>query len=161
MHGMSAALRQMRTLITVARALGIPLTVAEQNPKGLGGTVPELQTLLDGATIFEKTAFSCAAHIPLREAVLGHAAAGRDQLVVIGLESHVCVLQTALDFLTCGLHTFVVIDATTSRAARSMAVAEARLQASGATVVNAEMAFFEWIADASYPVFAELRHLVR
>jgi nicotinamidase-related amidase len=161
MHGMDAPLHEMAKLITSARTLDIPLTVAEQNPKGLGHTVPALRALLDGAPIFEKTAFSCAAHRPLRDAIQQHASAGRDQLVITGLEAHVCVLQTAIAFRDLGLQTFVVADATAARSAHSIAAAEQRLRAAGVTVVSAEMAFFEWLADAADPAFAALRHLVR
>lgn len=161
MYEMTAAAKAMRMLVETARTLAIPLTVAEHHPRGLGRTFPELRAATGDATAFEKTTFSCAAHAPLRDAVHTIARDGRDRLVIIGLETHVCVLQSAMDFLAQGLRPFVAIDATTARAPHSIAVARDRLLRTGVGVVTAEMVFFEWIGDAAAPEFAALRHLVR
>lgn len=144
-------------LIEVARRLSIPVRCSEQYPKGLGPTVPGVRTHLSEDEIYPKTAFSCAEDTGIAGAV---AATRRRQLILCGVESHVCVLQSAIGFQTQGYEVFVVTDAVSSRAPSSVDAAKARLTAAGIQLVTREMAFFEWLGAAGTPEFKDLRHLV-
>jgi len=111
----------------------------------------------EGSTL-PKTHFSCAAE-PALAARVAHS--GRKQLVVAGIEAHVCVLQTALGFGSAGYDVFVVADATTSRRAESRRVALDRLAAAGVHVVTTEMVVFEWLERADRSEFRTLLALIK
>ena len=152
-------LARSRFLVETARALGVPVTVSEQYPKGLGPTEPGLLALCDGAPVIAKTAFSC-----LKDAALAARLSAdpvRRQLVLVGIEAHVCVLQTALDAVAAGFDVFVASDAVSSRSTGDAAAGLARMAAAGVTVISAEMAFFEWLERSGTPEFKALSPLLR
>ncbi|MBL8588163.1 MAG: isochorismatase family protein [Methylobacteriaceae bacterium] len=149
-----AVLVEAKRLIGAARLLDVPVVATEQNPQGLGGTVPGL--LPPDVPIVEKHSFD-AARAPALAPLLP---AGRD-IVLCGCEAHVCVLQTAFGLIAAGRRVAVVADAVGSRKAASKAAALARLAAGGADVVTAEMAIFEWLGEARHPRFREALALVR
>lgn len=142
-------------LINVARELGVPLRVSEQYPKGLGATVDPLRSLIEPAEVLEKVHFSCAAEETCREDILE---TGRDQIIVAGVEAHVCVLQTVLDLMGLGRNVFLVADAVSSRDPRDAELGIARMRQAGAQIVSREMVAFEWAHKAGTDRF---RHLSR
>lgn len=149
-------------LLECAKRLGIPVTVTEQYPKGLGPTVTPLQEgLCDTARTLSKMSFSAA-----RDEVIAARSAeiksqGRDQLVICGAEAHVCVLQTALGFRASGYDVAVVADAVSSRATESISAACARLLHADCHWITTEMAVFEWLAEAGTDDFRALSPLIR
>ena len=149
-----------RLVIAAARQLEIPITLSEQYPKGLGATEASLREACgNAAPVFAKTAFSC-----LRDDALRHhlsADPARRQLVIVGMEAHVCVLQTALDAVAEGYSVFVVGDAVSSRCESDVEAAKHRMEKAGVTVISAEMAFFEWLERAGTPDFKVLAPLLR
>jgi nicotinamidase-related amidase len=158
---MAEAARVVANSVVLARAaarLGVPVLLSEQYPKGLGRTAPELAALVPGGPAVEKSEFSCAAAPGYRERL---EATGRDQLVVAGIEAHVCVLQTALQFRELGYSVFVVADAVSSRKAESVELALSRMRDAGAMPVTTEMVLFEWLGRAGTPEFKELSALIR
>ncbi|MBF9232029.1 isochorismatase family protein [Microvirga alba] len=149
-------------LLQGAGRLGVPVTVTEQYPKGLGSTVPAIVEALPlDAIILPKTTFSAAGDQATAERIAGLRAQGRDQVVLCGAEAHVCVLQSALGFKTNGLHVFVVGDATSSRAEHSVSAARARLVQAGCHWVTMEMVVFEWLERAATEDFRALSPLLR
>ncbi len=144
-------------VLHAAQALGVPVTVSEQYPKGLGRTIPALRQAAGGEPM-EKIEFSCLRNRGLAERLRGP---DRPQLVVAGIEAHVCVLQSVIDAREEGFEVFVVADATGSRRPESRERALSRMAAAGAQVVTAEMAVFEWLERADVPQFRELSKLVR
>lgn len=146
-------------LLQAAAALDIPMLVTEQYPKGLGPTVPELRPHAAQARMMEKMHFSAHAELPVRAAI--EANDERRQIVIAGIEAHVCVLQTALDLQLAGYHTCVVADAVSSRAPESVALALSRAAAAGVAVVNTEMCVFEWLDHAGHPRFRALSALIK
>jgi len=128
-------------LMELASVLGVPLLVSEQYPGGLGPTVAQLRTLAREDAVMEKVHFSCAEAPSCRSRI---AAVGRTQIVLAGIEAHVCVLQTALDLLRLGKQVFVVADAVSSRSLLDAEVALGRMRAAGVAVVTREMVLFEW-----------------
>ena len=159
-HAVEAMMGRVRFLIEAARVLNVPITLTEQYPKGLGPTVPELRAACgEASSVFAKTTFSC-----LRDAAIAthlNADASRRQLVLVGMEAHVCVLQTALDAEAQGFEVFVVGDAVSSRAVSDAEAARRRLKAAGVTMVTSEMVFFEWLERAGTPEFKHLSPLLR
>jgi len=145
-------------LMQAANRLAIPVVVSEQYPRGLGPTVAELRALAPEGAVLDKVHFSCAADSALKGKLDG---AGAKQVVIVGIEAHVCVLQTALELLAEGWEVFVVADATASRTEANHALAMARLAAAGATIGSVEMVVFEWLRRAGTPEFKELSKLVK
>ncbi|WP_262027518.1 hydrolase [Microvirga sp. Mcv34] len=161
-HEGEAVLRNVRILLEAAKRLGIPVTVTEQYPKGLGPTVPPVQEALppEAATL-AKTAFSAARDPMIAERIATLRGGGRNQLVICGTEAHICVLQSALEFKTSGLDVFVVADAVSSRSSHSVNAACARLLHAGCQWVTTEMAAFEWMGEAATDDFRALAPLFR
>ncbi len=145
-------------LISAARRLAVPVTASAQYPKGLGPVVPEIATHLSEDEVFDKLAFSCAADAALAVRVQG---GQRPQLVVCGVESHVCVLQTALEFSGLGMEVSVVMDACSSRNPDNWALAGHRFRQNGVQTVSAEMVCFEWLGQAGTDAFRELSRLIK
>jgi len=139
-------IRNTGILLDAAGRLGVPVLVTEQYPKGLGPTVAKVSGMLpEGTAAFEKTCFSCAAAAPFSAAL---EEGGRSQVILAGMEAHVCVLQTALELRAAGREVFVVEDACCSRHARNHANAIERMRAAGVIVTNTESVVFEWLRDA-------------
>ena len=146
-------------LVRTFRALDLPIIVTEQYPRGLGPTVEALREALpEDLAIPEKTRFSSlgcdAAADQLR-------ASERDQLLVCGIETHVCVNQTVHDLLAEGSRVHVAVDAIASRRASDRDVALGRMQAAGAVLTTSEMAAFELLVDAKHEKFREVQGLFR
>ncbi|MDO8606628.1 MAG: hydrolase [Phaeospirillum sp.] len=145
-------------LMRAAVRLGVPLVVSEQYPKGLGRTVGELLDLAPEGAVMEKIHFSCAADAAILERFRQF---DRKQVVIAGIESHVCVLQSALGFKAEGFEPVVVADACASRTDSSYQTAMLRLTACGVQVVTVEMVIFEWLHRAGTPEFKELSALIK
>ena len=145
-------------LLEAARLADVPVTISEQYPQGLGETVAPLREKAGGVERFAKVEFSCIRNEPIRAALGSHA---RPQLILCGIEAHVCVLQTAIEAKVEGYDVFVVVDATASRKPESREIAMQRLNAAGVGVVTTEMVVFEWIGSASSPHFKALSKLIR
>ena len=161
MHEADALLDRCAILLQSAAEVGVPGTVSEQYRKGLGATVARLDALRGDATVIEKMHFSSAADPSQSGRVVALAAQGRRQLVIAGIESHVCVLQSALGFKEMGLEVFVVADAVSSRKPDSIKLAQNRLRQSGVSIVNAEMVLFEWLQISGTPQFKAVSKLIK
>lgn len=147
-----------RLLMQAADILKVPITVSEQYPEGLGPTVEEVGELAPQDAFYSKVEFSCADNTLIRGRI---EASGKKQAVLAGIESHVCVLQSALGFRDAGMEVFVAGDATSSRRPASQAAALARLRDAGVHIVTAEMVVFEWLKKAGSPEFKELSKMLR
>ncbi|MFP4079228.1 MAG: isochorismatase family protein [Ectothiorhodospira sp.] len=146
-------------LARAAGALEIPITVTEQYPRGIGTTAPEVKAQLpDPARILEKTTFSCCGDERIMAALTQ---ALRPQIVLCGMEAHVCILQTALGLLHAGFRVFVVEDGVCSRDAEHRRNALERMARAGITVTNYESVIFEWLGNSRHPRFRDLLPLVR
>lgn len=153
-----------RTLVLIAAAeqLGVPVSVTEQYPKGIGPSVAAVREALPAsATIHEKISFAASGDEAFATHVDAAREAGRDQLVICGTEAHVCVLQTALGFRQLGYHVFVVGDAVASRDPASVLYARDRLLQAGCGWVNAEMVVFEWMERAGTDLFRSVVKLIK
>jgi hypothetical protein len=150
------------SLVKFARRLGVPITVSEHYPKGLGPTVDGLRRELGaGAAILPKQHFSWLGDEPLCQRLEDIRDTGRGQAVLAGIEAHVCVAQTALDLIVEGFEVFIVADAVASRTEDSRALSLQRLRHAGAYIVDSEMVMFEWLEVASTPEFKDLLPLIK
>lgn len=161
MTGGADAEARCAILLKAATALSVPVTVSEQYPRGLGRTVPGLAAELGNAPVFEKTAFSCWRDQGLKDHLIVHHEAGRPLVILAGIESHVCVMQTAADLSAAGFGVFAVADAMASRAPSSHGLAVERMRQHGVAVVNTEMVVFELLGRAGTTEFKALSALVR
>lgn len=153
-EGFDRILARSVVLIKAARILGLPITVTEQYPRGLGDTVAELAEHLDGVPRLEKTAFSAAR-------AAGFTLHGRDQSLVCGIEAHVCVSQTVHDLLAQGVEVHVAADAVTSRHRSDRELGLAKMQRAGAVCTSTEMAVFELVGQAGTEEFKAVQGLIR
>ena len=157
-----AVTRAAGILIEASRQLDVPVVVTEQYPKGLGPTVDAIAGLLpNDAVVVEKMTFSAARNLDFVSHVQGFKAGGRDHIVVCGVESHVCVMQTAADLDAQGYTVHIVADACGSRAPASKDAALARFGALGISRVTTEMALFEWLEAAGTAEFKAVSRLVK
>lgn len=148
--------RNIAFLLDVAEALEVPVLATEQYPKGLGGTVPELAAKLPERP--DKVAFSSCAVKSVVE-TLGRRA--RRKVVLVGIETHVCVLHTALDLLVAGFRVYLAVDAIGARYAVDHETALRRLSQAGAIVTTVEGCAFEWMGGADHPQFKRVSSLVQ
>lgn len=154
--GAAGLVRNAGFVLDAAAVLGVPVRATEQYPKGLGPTTAEIAGRLP-ATVPAKTAFSCCgAGTFLEELEMLR----RPNVVLVGMETHVCVAQTALDLLHAGLHVFLPVDALAARGALDHEVALRRLEQAGAVLTTSEAVAFEWVADAAHPQFKAVSALV-
>jgi nicotinamidase-related amidase len=161
MHEGERMIEQCGILLQTAAELGVPVTLSEQYRKGLGPTVERLDNLKGDAVVMEKQHFSCAADTTMLAHIADQADDGRRQLVIAGIESHVCVLQSALGFRQGGLDVFVVMDAVTSRKQESVDLARDRFLSNRIAAVNTEMVAFEWLQVSGTPEFKTISKLIK
>lgn len=153
----SELVANVRWLAFAARLCGVPMHITEQYPQGLGRTV----TALDEFAVdrLSKMRFSAVETLGWTSAL--SAPEGRDQIVLAGVETHVCVLQTALDLLALGYRVTIAADAVTCRREMDQQVALQRLRDSGATIATVESIAFEWMETAADPQFRALSLLAK
>jgi len=158
MQAPARVIRNAHTLMTAAKRLKIPILMTEQYPKGLGHIVPELGELAKSAEVVKKMHFSC-----MNEPAFARRfkALDRRQAVIVGMEAHICVMQTGVDLMEQGYEIFVVTDATSSRSLESEKACLDRLGAAGAGIVTTEMVVFEWLGRAGTPEFKELLAMIK
>lgn len=146
-----------RQLMQGAGIFGVPVTVTEQYPQGLGPTTGELASVAsDRVSKFEFGAWNA-----LNWPTAAEDSSGRYQIVIAGMEAHVCVLQTALELQSAGYRVFVAGDAVASRRTVDRDLAFQRMTAAGITLVTAESVLFEWCARSNRPEFKALSQLVK
>lgn len=145
-------------LLNAANLLSVPVIATAQYPKGLG-PVEEFITsnLTESSKSFEKTNFSCLGADSLPEHLNRF---NKKQMILIGIEAHICILQSAIELIAEGYDVFVVIDAIASRQFTSYESALLRLNQAGVSFLNTESVLFEWLRDASHPQFKSLSKLI-
>lgn len=154
----SAIVEHSVRLVRAFDALGLPVLVSEQYPKGLGRTVAPLRDVLGATEPFEKTCFSALGSRALAERMTALRAR---QVLLAGIEAHVCVSQTAHELLQRGMSVHVAVDAVGSRKDLDRDVALRRLERVGAVLTTAEAAAFELLADATHPEFKAVQALFK
>jgi nicotinamidase-related amidase len=149
----------LERMIKGAQVLELPILWAEQVPEKLGPTQPEIATLLsETSQPIAKSSFSCCGAAPFMTALK---ATDRRQILVTGIETHVCVYQTTLDLLSLAYEVQLVVDATSSRTPENKAIALERMKTAGATLTSTEMALFELLRVAEGNKFRAISRLVK
>lgn len=147
-------------LLQAARLLQLPVLATEQYPKGLGNTERLVaQHFPEDLVVVCKTCFASSGAAGFDAALDAHP--GRHQVILTGMEAHVCVLQSAIELLGRGYQVFVVEDAISSRDEAHRHNAMARLRQAGAIITNTESVLFEWLRDASHPQFKAITALIK
>lgn len=156
---MKRVVERSRILIEAANLLQLPVFVSQQYPQGLGPTVEPLKQVLNGNCHgFDKVEFSCCRDEKMAEAI---AQSGRTHILLAGVETHVCIAQTALDLLALDKQPYVILDAVSARHGRDHDVALNRLTAAGAILTTAEAAILELTRTAKHPAFKAISHLIK
>ena len=145
-------------LMRAAQRLEIPILVSEQYPKGLGPTMVDLRPYIPEEGALPKLHFSAAADEAILARLKGF---GRGQVVIAGIETHVCVLQTALDLKAKGFEVMVAADSCASRRIESEQMGWSRMRQCGIDLLSVEMVLFEWMHKAGTPEFKELSALIK
>lgn len=151
--------KKATTLANTAKILEIPVIVTEQYPKGLGATVETLREVLpENTQYFEKTAFSALENNDVLEALKN---SGKKQVVIFGIETHICVSQTTNALIQEGFEVSVIRDACGSRSELEYLAGLDRMKDNGAHVLTTEIALFEWLKGAKHPKFKEVQMLIK
>lgn len=155
--GSEVLFKNLRRLLEGMNALEVPVVVTEQIPEKLGATREEFQPLITGSPI-SKTSFSCCGEKAFCKAV---EKLKRTQVILCGIETHVCVYQTTLDLLEAGYEVSIVTDAVSSRDPANKALALRRLEVEGVSLTGTEMVLFELLNDAKDPAFKSILQIVK
>ncbi len=158
MSGKERLLRNCTLLIEGLQLLGIPLIVTQQYSKGLGNTLPEIQEIIRDFSYFEKRDFSCCGEDEVVSRI--HATHASD-ILLCGIESHVCVLQTALDLKMLGFNPVIVADAVSSRFKMNRKLAADRFRFEGIMMTSVESVLFELLQSSASPEFKAISALVK
>jgi isochorismate hydrolase len=151
-------IKNIGTLAQGCRILDVPILVTEQYPKGLGKTLSEIVQHLGEQQTFDKNCFSCCGSAEFMQALK---ATGRRQIIVTGIEAHVCVNQTVHDLLAADFVVHIVVDAISSRSSINKEVGMQKMLASGAVPSTVEMALFEMLVQSGTETFKAVQRLVK
>lgn len=143
--------------IKAADIMKVPVLTAEQYPKGLSNTVIDLRELLEPQKIFAKTTFSAFKNKDFASALKKTA---KKQVIISGIEAHICVLQTAFDLKEAGYEVFVILDAISSRNELDLTTAKERMRQNGISLITLDMLIFEWLSDSARVEFKQMREEV-
>ncbi len=141
-----------------AGILNIPAVITEQYPKGLGATIEEIKTALKNAQYFEKTNFSALTEEGFSQLIKKY---NKKQIIIFGIETHICVLQTAFDLINAGYEVFVLKDASGSRSEYNKESALNRLKQAGCQIITLEMLLFELLKGSKNQYFKEVQALIK
>jgi len=145
-------------LIKGFKVFNLPIIFTEQTPQKLGQTIPQISAELDGIKPLAKESFSCWADVHFREQL---EALSRRYVVLLGIESHVCVYQTALDLIQNGYNIHLVADAVSSRTKDNRDIGLAAMKNAGTHLTSTEMVLFELLRTAADPKFKEIFKIVK
>ncbi len=158
MYDKQALFKNIQILIKAAKILDIPLLWCQQCPDTLGPTIPEIAELLAGNEPINKAIFSCCGEDAFNTKLQ---ALNRRQVLLCGIETHVCIYQTSVDLLRKGFEVNVIADAVSSRTQENKNIAISRMAAEGMKVSCTEMALFELLKTAEHPQFKQIAKLIK
>lgn len=158
MHEKELLFNNLQKLIKGIQVLGLPILWVEQNPVGLGPTIPEVADLLPTVKPISKMNFSSCRNDRFLQALKN---LNRQQVLIAGIETHICVYQTTADLVDLGVEAHVVADAVSSRSAENKAIGLQKMRDSGARVTSVETALFELLKVAEGEPFKEILRIVK
>ena len=158
MHEKEKLFENLQKLVKGVKLLNIPIIITEQNPNGLGPTVSEIAPLLTDIKPVTKFSFSCCSEEPfLRQLEM----LNRKQVLLAGIETHVCVYQTAVDLIEAGYEVHTIVDCVSSRTLENKNLALDKMKSEGANLTSVEIVLFELLKTAANPKFKELSKIVK
>jgi nicotinamidase-related amidase len=158
MHYKNSLFENLKKIISGAQTLNLPIMVTEQIPEKLGATIPELANLFSDFKPIPKASFSCCGE---PEFMKKFNSIGRKQILLTGIEAHVCVYQTALELKSLGYDVYLVADCISSRTAENKSIAIARMTSEGVKLTSTEMVLFELLKTAVAEKFREMVKVVK
>jgi hypothetical protein len=158
MHEREALYKNIGIMIDGIRVLDIPIIWVEQYPRGLGSTVPEVSSHLEGNKPLPKISFSSLKDPVIRERFASYS---RDQVILVGIETHVCIYQTAMDLIEQGIETHVVEDGVSSRTFMNKQIGLRKIERAGGYITSVETALFELLEVAEGEAFKKIVKLVK
>jgi nicotinamidase-related amidase len=150
--------KNIQILIKAAKLLSIPILWTQQKPEAIGVTIPQISELLTDNEPINKACFSCCGLKEFNDKIN---ALVRKEVLLCGIEAHVCIYQTAIELIASGKEVHVIADAVSSRTSGNKAIAIQRMSAEGAKISSTEMALFELLKTAEHPQFKEIIKLVK
>jgi nicotinamidase-related amidase len=144
-------------LIQASHLLDVPIAITEQYPQGLGETIAEITQHLDMVKPVAKTSFSACGEPKFKQQLHRD----KPQIILAGLETHICVLQTAMGLLAMGKQVFVVEDAVISRTSQNKVNGLARMRDAGCIITNTESVLFEFLGNAQHEAFKAVSKLIK
>ena len=157
-HEPDTIIKNIQILTQGMKLLGVPAILTEQYPAGLGRTIDELRPFVSDLPLHEKLTFSCFADSSTQKAVID---SHRTDIIVCGIEAHVCVYQTVQDLLRHGYHVHVITDAISSRSESNLHLAIRKMESMGAVLSSTEMILFELLHTSGTETFKAISKLVR
>jgi nicotinamidase-related amidase len=157
-HENQRVLERIDLLLSAAKLLNVPLLLTEQYPRGLGNTLEAVRCILPEVEPLVKIDFSCVSAPGFKERL---SSLRRDQILLAGIEAHICVAQTALDLAAAGGKVFVAADAVSSRRASDLQFALQRMDRSGLVITTSEAVVFEWLRRAGTEEFKSLQPKIK
>ena len=151
-------LTNCRILLAGLEVLRIPVVVTEQYPKGLGSTLKEISTVINGFNPISKISFSCCGEKKFLEAVQNYS---KRNIIICGIETHVCVLQTVIDLIERGYHPVIIEDCVSSRKSKDREIALKRMAREGVIITTYESMLFELCEIAGTDQFKQISKLVK
>ena len=145
-------------LAKAAKILDIPIIWCQQHPKSLGETIPELAAELEGLLPIDKMCFSCAGHPDFLQMIKE---LKRKEVIICGIETHVCVYQTAMNLLIKGKFVNIIADAVSSRTESNKNIGLTRMRDEGCAISSTEMILFELLKTSEHPKFKEIAKLIK
>jgi hypothetical protein len=158
MHEKEALFKNLQITVRGAQLLQVPIIWVEQNPKGLGSTIPEIASLLTGVQPIPKMTFSAWKSAEVQERLR---ASGRKQVLLVGIEAHVCIYLTAADLLSAGYAVEILADAVSSRSAVNREIGLAKAASLGASITCSETVLFELLGTAEAAAFKPVVQLLK
>lgn len=158
MHDKERLFKNIQIFIKAAKLLDIPIVWCQQCPDALGPTVPEIAELLAENKPIDKASFSCCGQEQFNSKLNN---LGRQQVLLCGIETHVCIYQTAIDLCQRGYNVSVIADAVSSRALENKQIAIEKMAAGGVNVSSTEIALFELLKTAEHPQFKQIAKLIK
>ncbi len=158
MHNKEALFKGLTQIVKGFNALELPIILNEQNPKGLGPTIPEIKELIPDVLPLPKMSFDCCKNDAYMDAL---SSCGKKQVLVTGIETHICVYQTAVSLAQKGYDVQLVTDAVSSRAPENKKLALKKMSSMGISMTCVEMALFELLETAEHEKFREVAKIIK
>jgi len=158
MHEKESLIKNIQAVIKGSKIFDLPMLMTEQAPQKIGKTIPEIVSLLAGAKVFAKTSFSCCGNVDFVKTIKS---LKRKNVLITGVETHVCVYQTAVDLIRLGLNVHVIVDGVSSRSAFNKGIGLQLMKDAGGSLTSVETVLCELLKKAEGEKFKKILNLIK